>query len=116
MADKTLGLGKLIAKSKSIRRSRRGSVDFNDGNSSIGSDDGHSTSRERSSLSRFAHHFHRHSQSDDDDDGDDDDDDPTSQTAERDDNKSIVIHVPTGSKEDDENTSLVSYDSEDFEV
>lgn len=109
MADKTLGLGKLIAKSKSIRRSRRGSVDFNDGNSSVGSDDAHSTTHERSSLSRFAHHFHSHPQSDDTDA-------PRSQTAESDDSKSIVIHVPTGSKEDDESNSLVSYDSEEFDV
>lgn len=112
MADnKTLGLGKLIAKSKSIRRSRRGSVDFNDGNSSIGSDDAHSISRDHSSsLSRFSNHFslhsHSHSQS------------HAEAPSIDDENKSIVIHVPTGSKEkdDDEDTSLVSYDSEDFEV
>lgn len=102
MADKTLGLGKLIAKSKSIRRSRRGSVDFNDGNSSIGSDDMHHVSRDHSSLSRFAHHFTAHSQA---------------HTTDSDDSRSIVTHVPAADeKEAEESTSsLVSYDSDDYE-
>lgn len=105
MADKTLGLGKLMAKSKSIRR-RRGSVDFNESRTSFGSDDAH----DHSSLSRFAHHFtshnhHHHSHAHPDA--------PTEITTDSDQKQPVAIHM----KDDSEDTSLVSYDSEpDFDA
>lgn len=111
MADKTRGLGKLMAKSRSMRRSRRGSVDVDvdvdvhDGAGSVGSDDGHAISRDSSSgLSRLSHHF-RLSHA------------PSAASNASDDNRSVVIHVPAGPKDDDEErTSLVSYDSDDLDV
>lgn len=100
MADK--GLGKLLA--KSIRRSRKGSID---GSSSTASDDiAHLSSRDTSSLGRFTQPssqstapFEPHSEHKD---------------------TSIVIHPPGEEDEEarsheDEATSLVSYDSEDLE-
>lgn len=117
MADKALG--KLLAKSKSIRRNRKGSVGGqSNSNLSIGSDDTASISRGVSSLSRFSRHSRSVSrarsttQSDahlgaawpESDDGHDGHD-----------GHSIVIHVPDG-KEDEEATSLVSYDSDDVDA
>lgn len=111
MADKALG--KLLAKSKSIRRNRKGSVGGqSNSNLSVGSDDTASISRGVSSLSRFSRHSRSVSRAR-----------STTQTdahlgaawPESDDGHSIVIHVPDG-KEDEEATSLVSYDSDDVDA
>lgn len=99
MADKTLGLGKLLSKSRSIGRSRKGSV----GSSSIASDDVASISRGTSGLSRLSHAFHSA---------------VPSQWHESDDSQSVITTRPPEEGEagqDGESTSLVSYDSEDLE-
>lgn len=100
MADKSSGLGKLLAKSKStIRRARKGSVSVGSSNS-FESDDATSAfflSRDHSDASQLF---------------------PPSLPAAQDDATSIVIRVPAlGDKDDQESTSLVSssYDSEDPE-
>lgn len=111
MSDKSLGLGKLLAKSKStIRRARKGSID---GSNSIDSDDATTSSpsfsRDHSSFSRMSqpvldsHDFHSG---------------PWTGSG---DNSSIVIRVPAvGEKDEGEEstTSLVSsvYDPEDPEL
>lgn len=98
MSDKSTGLGKLLAKSKStIRRARRGSVD---GSNSIDSDDATTSSqsfpRGRSSVSHVSQSVL---------DSDSADKGP------------IIIRVGD-EKEEDSTTSLVSsgYDSEDAEL
>lgn len=108
MADKPLGLGKLLAKSKStMRRARRGSVD--DGNNSIHSDDASipalSFSPGHSSVSHLSQSVL----------------DAQHEPGVGNDSASIVIRVPTSGgdeKGEESTTSLVSsgYDSEEPEL
>lgn len=107
MTDKSLGLGKLLAKSKStIRRARRGSVD--DGNNSIDSDDASTPALSFSpGLSSVSHMSQSQSVLD-----------AHHEPGVGNDNASIVIRVPTSvgdGKGVESTTSLVSsgYDSED---
>lgn len=116
MADRTLG--KLLAKSKSIRRNRKGSVGANS-NLSVGSDDTASISRGVSSLSRFTHHYHSQSQSQSTAQSEAHEAYEADQSAVWPDGEgaqSITIQVPAGGKEDGDSTSLVSYDSEDTDL
>lgn len=111
MADKSLGLGKLLAKSKStMRRARKGSID---GSNSIDSDDATGPSvfsRGRSSVS--------HMSSQPVLDSNESDSNPWTGGG---DNGTIIIRMPSvGDTKDAEEstTSLVSsvYDSEDPEL
>lgn len=119
MADKSLGLGKLLAKSKStIRRARRGSVD---GSNSVESDDATTSSlsfaRGPSSVSHMSqplldsHALHGHRGV------------PGPGGGGGGDDSSIIIHPPAVGDDGDGDggesaTSLVSsvYDSEDPEL
>lgn len=121
MADNTLG--KLLAKSKSIRRSRKGSVGANS-STSVGSDDTASIPPGLSSLSRLAHRVHSPSRSRSRSQS-------LSQPAapsephdlfkntvwtDSDNTQTTTIEISGGGKEDAESTSLISYDSEEADL
>lgn len=110
MADRALG--KLLAKSKSIRRARKGSVD---GSSSIASDDAHlslsSLSQAPSTFGRFSQQFSSHFHSEGHEAHN-----PAADTAVDDTRFSSVIILAHEGKEEGESTSLVSYDSEETDL
>lgn len=110
MADKTLG--KLLAKSKSLRRNRKGSVGANS-SVSVGSDDTASILRGVSSLSRFSGHSRSRSQSQSTAQSEAHEAYQGAAWPDSDDAHSITIRV---GKEDEESTSVVSYDSEDADL